>query len=422
VGTLDAEGAWVAGTPVGVDFPAARFTVEATSPGTWANGTRVDLRFRASGLTGRPEVDVAVQVPGERQERFTRVAPSRLVEALQASRFVRLRAPDAPPPGPAGPGGPRSARWKVTLGGGSDDSPRATDYLDAVAVLQELAEPALIAVPDLHDELNGSDAGRVVEELLATSAATRDRLLLVDIPAGHAGTASAVRWLDALRGGSESARSRNAAAYHPRLKVRDPLGGISNPLREIPASGHVAGLISRLDRERGAGHSPANASLFEAVDVSANLAGSEQAALTGAGINVLRCAAGGGLEVWGARTLDREPTGRFVAHNRLIHRLVRAIRRVAEPLVFENQNAELRFTFTRSVTSVLLEAWRSGALKGARPEQAFSVQCDEANNPPEQRELGQVICDISLAPAVPMEFIQVRIALSANGLLEVVEQ
>jgi phage tail sheath protein FI len=50
------------------------------------------------------------------------------------------------------------------------------------------------------------------------------------------------------------------------------------------------------------------------------------------------------------------------------------------------------------------------------------VQCDEANNPPEEQELGQVVCDIALAPAVPMEFIDIRIALSPSGLLEVVEQ
>ena len=422
LGALDPGGAWVAGTPAGADFAAAAFTVEATSPGTWANGTRVGLRFRSSGLTGVPEVDVTVRVPGEPQERFTRVPPSRVAEALEASRFVRLRAPAAPPPAAAGPGGPRSARWEVTLRDGQDDAPRAEDYLDAVRLLQDLPEPALLAVPDLHDELSASDAAGVVEELLATSAAARDRMLIVDIPARHAGTANAVQWLDGLRRDSESVRRRNAAAYHPRLKVRDPLGGVGHPLREVPSSGHVAGLISRLDRERGAGHSPANAALYEAVDVSASLAGTEQAALTGAGINVLRCAAGGGLEVWGARTLDREPTGRFVAHNRLIHRLVRAIRRVAEPLVFESHNAELRFTFARSVTSVLLEAWRAGALKGARPEEAFRVQCDEANNPPEEQELGQVVCDIALAPAVPMEFIDIRIALSPSGLLDVVEQ
>jgi phage tail sheath protein FI len=180
-------------------------------------------------------------------------------------------------------------------------------------------------------------------------------------------------------------------------------------------------VISRLDRERGAGYSPANAAVYEAVDVSEVLAGPEQAALTSAGINVVRCSAGGGLEVWGARTLDREPTGRFIAHNRLIHRLVRAIRRVAEPLVFEGNNAELRLTFARSITSVLVEAWNAGALKGARPEQAFRVQCDEANNPHEERELGRVVCDIELAPAVPMEFIHIRLALGASGLLEVVE-
>ena len=121
------------------------------------------------------------------------------------------------------------------------------------------------------------------------------------------------------------------------------------------------------------------------------------------------------MQVWGGRTLERrDPAGRFVAHRRLIHRLVRAIRRVAEPLVFENNGPELWLALTRAVTTVLLEAFRAGALKGARPEEAFRVHCDDQTNPPEERDLGRCVCEIEVAPAVPMEFITLRVALSAR--------
>jgi phage tail sheath protein FI len=70
---------------------------------------------------------------------------------------------------------------------------------------------------------------------------------------------------------------------------------------------------------------------------------------------------------------------------------------------------------------VLLEAWRAGALKGARADEAFRVRCDETTTPPQEQELGRVVCTIEVAPAVPMEFILLRVALSSDGILEVFE-
>jgi phage tail sheath protein FI len=138
-------------------------------------------------------------------------------------------------------------------------------------------------------------------------------------------------------------------------------------------------------------------------------------------VNLLRCRVGGGLEVWGARTLDAGD-GRHIAHRRLIHRIVRAIRRVAEPLTFDTNGPLLRFALVRAVSGVLLEAFRSGFLQGETPDQAYRVRCDEATNPPERIDAGEVVCEIEIAPAVPMEFITLRLTLGAQGLLEVVEQ
>jgi phage tail sheath protein FI len=49
------------------------------------------------------------------------------------------------------------------------------------------------------------------------------------------------------------------------------------------------------------------------------------------------------------------------------------------------------------------------------------VRCDATTTTAEERDLGRVFCDIDLAPAAPMEFIQLRIALGAEGKLEVFE-
>jgi hypothetical protein len=63
----------------------------------------------------------------------------------------------------------------------------------------------------------------------------------------------------------------------------------------------------------------------------------------------------------------------------------------------------------RDVGSFLKNVWRDGALFGDTPEQAFFVKCDAENNPPESRDLGQLIVDIGIAPVKPAEFVIFRI-------------
>jgi phage tail sheath protein FI len=159
----------------------------------------------------------------------------------------------------------------------------------------------------------------------------------------------------------------------------------------------------------------------DAVDLAAPTPISLQERAFEEGVNVVRERVGGGLEVWGARTLD-PGDGRYLAHRRLVHRIVRAVRRVAEPLVFDTNDELLWFSVTRAVSGVLMEAFRSGFLRGATPDQAYRVRCDATTNPPDGLDEGRVVCEIQIAPATPMEFITLRLTLGAERLLEVVEQ
>ena len=139
--------------------------------------------------------------------------------------------------------------------------------------------------------------------------------------------------------------------------------------------------------------------------------------LNQAGVNLIRCFPNQGLLVWGGRTLGKEPGDIFVAHRRLLHRLVRAIRAVAEPLLFDVNGPE-----PGSGSSARYDrtprGHRAGALAGATPSQAFSVQCDDQSNPPDAIDSGRVLCLVRVAPAAPMEFILLRITLDTEGRLE----
>jgi phage tail sheath protein FI len=54
-------------------------------------------------------------------------------------------------------------------------------------------------------------------------------------------------------------------------------------------------------------------------------------------------------------------------------------------------------------------------LFGGTPEEAFYVKCDEELNPPEIRDLGQLIIEIGLAPVKPAEFVIFRLTQWAGA-------
>ena len=150
--------------------------------------------------------------------------------------------------------------------------PDKQSYLDAITALRDITEVALVAVPGLSDDLRNdvSSQQEILLALIEQAEELHDRLVVLDVrtdPAygedDHAiqELETILKWIDGLRNDVNKA-ARATALYHPRLTILDPLGGLRDPLRNVPPSGHVAGLISRLDRQRGAHHTPANAEII----------------------------------------------------------------------------------------------------------------------------------------------------------------
>jgi hypothetical protein len=437
-----AEAAWAIDPVVAGNggFTSLKYRFVASSPGTWGNALMVALRYRLRGRLGTPEVDLVVRAPDETTETYRAVAPGQLLDTINPTRddpdsgsaLVRLvtdgPAPPAPVPG-AGQG-PAVVEWReedLPFSLGVDDPPGPEQYAAGLQALLDEPEVAILAAPDLLDDLPGETADELVSRTVTAIDLLHDRLLLLDVPAAPGEVADpqdALGWLRGLRARNVGGPLRNVAVWHPPLGVPDPLGGTAAPLRLVPASGHIAGVVSRLDRERGPHWTPANAECLDAVDVGEEWPLDEREALYREGVNLVRCVPGKGLQLWGAwtavdpRVLD-QPSYLYVAHRRLIHRVVRTIRTIAEPLVFDANSAQLRFGVFRAVYGVLLRFWRAGAFQGASPDEAFRVVCDDTNNPPEEQDNGRLWCEIQIAPAVPMEFITLRIALGEAGRLEV---
>jgi hypothetical protein len=412
-------------------LPAFAFSLEASSPGEWANYMTFVVRYWARGASGNPELEIEITPQDEPAELLTGIHPENIVAEVNA-RSLYVRLTEAPLP--AGitqsdlqqPRGPRYREWpSVQFTGGLALPPTRKQFLDAVQLLGDEVEVALVACPDLNDDRVlplTDDRLDVIGAMLVQAEALHDRQVILDVPWAKANPGCALDWIASLREFFQDGHIlRHAAIYYPQLLVLDPLGDAASPLRSVPSSGSVAGVISRLDRQLGPYSTPANAPIYEAVDLARQLVPEDQAALYQGGINLLKCSPGKGLLVWGGRVLGNDSPGGFIAHRRLIHVLVRAIRAVAEPLVFDTNGPQLWLSFVRSITTVLLEAYRAGALKGTRPEEAFLVKCDAQTNPPDQVDNGTCICEVQVAPAVPMEFITLRVAVSGDGKLEVFE-
>jgi Bacteriophage tail sheath protein len=206
--------------------------------------------------------------------------------------------------------------------------------------------------------------------------------------------------------------SKMAALYYPWIEVMDPL--TSSPIL-IPPSGHIAGAWARTDSTRGVHKAPANEVVRGANGLGFQVTQAEQGALNQNGINCIRAFPGRGIRIWGARTLSSDPEWRYINVRRLFNYVAESIIAGTQWSVFEPNDQRLWMQLQIAATNFLMRVWRSGALFGATPAQAFYVKCDEETNPPEVIEAGQVVCEIGIAPVKPAEFVIFRLSQFTGG-------
>ena len=208
-----------------------------------------------------------------------------------------------------------------------------------------------------------------------------------------------------------------AAMYYPWIKVVD-LSGTNSAGKLAPPSGYVAGIYNRTDNARGVHKAPANDVVLGALDLEINVSKGEQDVLNPIGVNCIRAFPGRGIRVWGARTLSSDGAWRYINVRRLFIMVEASMEVGLSWVVFEPNDSSLWAKVSRDVTSFLRVVWRSGALFGTTADQAFYVKCDEELNPPEIRDLGQLIIEVGLAPVKPAEFVIFRISQWAGSNAE----
>jgi phage tail sheath protein FI len=187
----------------------------------------------------------------------------------------------------------------------------------------------------------------------------------------------------------------------------------------IPPSGHICGIMARVDTERGVHKAPANEVVMGITGISQSINRIEQGQYNDRGINVVREFKDRGIRVWGARTLatKSDPSWKYINVRRLFIMIEQSILLGSQWAVFEPNDQTLWKKLTRDVRAYLMRVWRSGALFGATAEEAFYVKCDPETNPRYLIDAGQVNVQVGICPVKPAEFVIFSIGQWDGGAL-----
>lgn len=274
----------------------------------------------------------------------------------------------------------------------------------------------LIAFPDVMAGYSGTEEDKkrvkaVQEALIAhcEHPQRRDRFAILDTPP-NLNAQQAKEWRTFI--GFDTSY---AALYYPWIEVAD-YSDSENATRFVPPSGHVIGLYNRVDADRGVHKAPANEILLGAIGLQFNVSKGEQDVLNPNEVNCIRAFPNRGIRVWGARTLNHsEGAWRYISVRRLFIMVETSLQSGMQWVVFEPNDRMLWAKVRRDVSAFLRTVWYSGALFGNTADEAFYVKCDDEINPPEIRDLGQLIIEVGLAPVKPAEFVIFRISQWAGA-------
>jgi phage tail sheath protein FI len=212
----------------------------------------------------------------------------------------------------------------------------------------------------------------------------------------------------------------NAAFYFPWVTTPDPLQ--ENRAAEFPPCGFVAGLYARTDSSRGVWKAPAGteASLTGVLGVKTTLTDNENGVLNPKAVNCIRNLPVYGTVVWGARTLqgndERGSEWKYVPVRRTALFLEESLYRALKWVVFEPNDEPLWAQIRLNVGAFMHDLFRQGAFQGKTPQDAYFVKCDKETTTQSDINRGIVNIVVGFAPLKPAEFVIIKIQQIAGQI------
>jgi len=297
-----------------------------------------------------------------------------------------------------------------SLANGSDGSAVAdSDYTTAVDLLDPIEGMLLLNAV-------GNTSGTVITALVNKAAARGDSFVIVD-PDKTDETLSSIQTTSSNF--TNQSNGGYAAHYAPALKMVDPAKTGPGAIRVTYPGGAVAGLMVRTETQRSVAKAPAgfDADIRGAIGLVANLSNTDIGTLYDGStpINAFKAVPGGGVVVYGARTLSRTATDKFIPVRRTLNYLKYNLKRITDFAVFQPNDPNLWNRINLTVASFLGEFYRSGGLKGTNAAQAFYVVCNSTNNTATSIDQGIVNVEVGVALQYPAEFIVINLSQWTGG-------
>lgn len=345
--------------------------------------------------------------------------------------------------------------WIISVG----NYTTAGNTVSEQALLEGLAAAAkqtgitLLLLPDAVNIDTPAAYYNVVKAAIDQSAALQDRFTLVDVYHEPVNGADWHKDIALLRSSlnSNDTQLKYGAAYFPAIftplhfnytvngaedesliKIEGGPAGAStlaalkqisnaqyaaakNALKSIPmllpVCQAIAGIYAMVDNTRGVWKAPANVSLNNTLQPLYAISSTEQddlnISIDGKSVNAVRTFSGKGTLVWGARTLDGNNNDwRYVPVKRYCIMVEQSVKLALQAFAFEPNDANTWVTVKAMIENFLVMQWRSGALMGSKPAEAFSVGIGLGQTMTALDILeGRMIIQIRLAITRPAEFI-----------------
>lgn len=325
----------------------------------------------------------------------------------------------------------------------------STTFEAALDELEKYDEPTLIVFPEGQSMDTGTYFG-LLSMALTQCFDLKDRFVIMDVHNGgrEARTAGDIKDIaDSFRNllNAEEQYARYGAAYFPNIrstfnynydaslsnvKIFNESGGeiavgsLTNGQKanvvlalnsfdiHLPPSAAVAGVYARVDNSRGVWKAPANENLRNVSDIACQITDRIQDFLniddtSGRSINAIRPFTGRGIKIWGARTLNgNDNEWRYVPVRRFFNMVEESTKKATFQFVFEPNDRNTWSRVKSMIENFLFLQWRSGALMGTTPQEAYYVKVG-LNETMTELDIweGRMIVEIGMAAVRPAEFI-----------------
>ncbi len=310
---------------------------------------------------------------------------------------VSTLRPDVTPPGP--PTVPA-----VLVGGQDGIAPSTSHYDDAYELIDREVDIFNLMVLPRDADTTGLPQSNLWGNA-SVFCERRRAFLLMDPQAAWTNAQTAIdntTGVSSLRTGLVNDHS---AIFFPNVTVRENGQNV-----HVGPSGAMAGLMARIDANRGVWKAPAGteAGIRGISGLQYRFSDGDSGVLNPQGVNVLRIFPNG-IVNWGGRTMDGDDDfaseWKYIPVRRTALFIEESLYRGLKWVVFEPNDEPLWAQIRLNVGAFMHNLFRQGAFQGTTKKDAYFVKCDRETTTQNDIDRGIVNIWVGFAPLKPAEFV-----------------